>query len=99
MPFDFLPAGADSAALDYQRHPDGSIDHDYYRRLAARERARAVAACWGRMVDAVAATFVVWRERARQRRALAAMDDRMLRDIGISRFRLIQESDKPFWRA
>jgi uncharacterized protein YjiS (DUF1127 family) len=99
MPFDFLSAGADSAALDHRRRPDGSIDHDHYRRVAARERARAVAAGWGQMVHAVAATLVVWRERARQRRALAAMDDRMLRDIGISRFRVTQESGKPFWRA
>jgi uncharacterized protein YjiS (DUF1127 family) len=34
----------------------------------------------------------------RQRRALLALDDRMLKDIGISRADALQEGNKPFWR-
>jgi len=36
-------------------------------------------------------------ERWRQRQALLELDDRLLRDIGISREQAIQEADKPFW--
>lgn len=42
--------------------------------------------------------FGAWRERARQRRALAELDDRMLRDIGVTRRAAVQECAKPFWR-
>ena len=39
-----------------------------------------------------------WRELYRQRRALLALDDAMLKDIGISRVDALQEGNKPFWR-
>lgn len=35
----------------------------------------------------------------RQRRALLALDDVMLKDIGISRADALQEGHKPFWRS
>jgi uncharacterized protein YjiS (DUF1127 family) len=38
-------------------------------------------------------------ERARSRRILRLLDDRMLRDIGIDRGTAQYESDKPFWRG
>jgi uncharacterized protein YjiS (DUF1127 family) len=41
----------------------------------------------------------IWRRRLRERRALAAMDDRGLRDIGLSRYDAYYEAGKPFWRA
>ncbi|MCU0839471.1 MAG: DUF1127 domain-containing protein [Rhodospirillales bacterium] len=37
-------------------------------------------------------------ERARQRRQLATLSDRMLSDIGRDRGQAIAESMKPFWR-
>ncbi|MFZ1427689.1 MAG: DUF1127 domain-containing protein [Geminicoccaceae bacterium] len=37
-------------------------------------------------------------ERRRQRRALADLDDRSLRDIGLSRHQAECEAAKPFWR-
>jgi uncharacterized protein YjiS (DUF1127 family) len=37
-------------------------------------------------------------ERARERRILTAMDERALRDIGLSRGDSAMESYKPFWR-
>ena len=48
----------------------------------------------------VAATrrLIRWRETRRQRQHLAALDDRMLRDIGLSRSDVQVEVEKPFWR-
>lgn len=37
--------------------------------------------------------------RAKQRRALSRLDDRMLSDIGVSRADVEGELSKPFWRA
>jgi uncharacterized protein YjiS (DUF1127 family) len=37
-------------------------------------------------------------ERARQRQALMALDDRLLKDIGVSRADAEREANKPFWR-
>jgi uncharacterized protein YjiS (DUF1127 family) len=46
----------------------------------------------------VADLILLWRERARQRRQLACLSDRMLRDIGLTRADVWVESSKPFWR-
>ena len=40
-----------------------------------------------------------WCGRAAQRRALAALDHRLLRDVGLTRDQAVVESEKPFWRA
>jgi uncharacterized protein YjiS (DUF1127 family) len=37
-------------------------------------------------------------ERARSRRLLATLDDRMLQDIGIDRAAVSRELSRPFWR-
>lgn len=37
-------------------------------------------------------------ERGRQRRELAHLDDRLLRDIGLTRTQARAEARKPFWR-
>lgn len=39
-----------------------------------------------------------WRERARQRRALLALDDRLLRDIGVGRAEAEEEARRAFWQ-
>ena len=39
------------------------------------------------------------RQRERSRRELAGMDERMLRDIGLSAGAARFEAGKPFWRA
>lgn len=44
-------------------------------------------------------TIALWRERARQRRALAILPDYMLNDIGVSRIEAWREAEKPFWQA
>ena len=38
------------------------------------------------------------RERVEQRAHLAGMDDRMLKDIGITAVDATHEADKPFWK-
>lgn len=48
-----------------------------------------------RLFDQVAA----WLERSRQRRHLGELDDRLLRDIGVSRAEVEHEVSLPFWQA
>ena len=51
--------------------------------------------------DALNHIFAVlreWHGRSRDRAALAAFDDRMLRDIGVTRVDALYEINKPFWR-
>ena len=38
-------------------------------------------------------------ERQRTRRDLAALDDRMLRDIGLNRYDVEMELRRPWWKA
>ena len=40
-----------------------------------------------------------WQRRADSRRRLAAMDSRMLADMGITREAAEREAKKPFWQA
>jgi len=47
----------------------------------------------------VVATIATWIERNRMRRRLLNLDDRMLRDVGISRAEVHGEATKPFWRV
>jgi uncharacterized protein YjiS (DUF1127 family) len=53
----------------------------------------------GAAIDDAAAILFAWRERARQRRELLALNDRELHDIGLSRADAVGEGDKPFWSA
>lgn len=46
----------------------------------------------------LAEALQLWWERSAQRRELAQLDDRMLRDIGISRADAYGESRKWFWQ-
>jgi len=50
------------------------------------------------IAGALLKTVAVWRERARQRRVLATMDDYLLKDIGLTRVDVDHEAGKPFWR-
>jgi len=40
-----------------------------------------------------------WLDHARQRRHLGELDDRLLRDIGLSRAEVDYESSRPFWQT
>jgi uncharacterized protein YjiS (DUF1127 family) len=48
--------------------------------------------------DALALAYS-WRERSRQRQALLRLDDRLLRDIGLTRADVEGEASKRFWRG
>lgn len=50
----------------------------------------------GRM-NALLATPSLWVERHRTRRALAELDDHLLRDIGVTQAEAQIECAKPFW--
>lgn len=39
-----------------------------------------------------------WRARIRQRADLAELDDRLLRDVGLTRHDVLRETGKPPWR-
>ena len=52
-----------------------------------------------RAVVALFDTVAEWAERRRQRRALEALPDHLLHDIGLSRADAVNEADKPFWRG
>lgn len=43
--------------------------------------------------------LATWRERANQRRELANLDYRTMRDLGISPTDVQFEANKPFWRS
>ena len=64
---------------------------------------RPTAASFGEILLEAAArvlrTLLTWQERARQRRALAQLDARMLKDVGLSRAEVDLELRKPFWHA
>ena len=47
-----------------------------------------------KMLDA----YLAWDEKRRQRLALLALSDEILKDIGISRAQADAEGSKPFWR-
>ena len=49
------------------------------------------------LVARVVEALALWRDQARQRRILVALDERMLSDIGSSRAATKRKSDKPFW--
>jgi uncharacterized protein YjiS (DUF1127 family) len=42
--------------------------------------------------------FATWRRRARERDELAHLDERSIRDLGLSPSSIQFEANKPFWR-
>ena len=54
---------------------------------------------FGRFLTGVVTRLAEWQERSEQRLHLAGMDDRMLKDIGVSSVDAARESSKPFWKA
>ena len=42
--------------------------------------------------------LATWRQRTRERRELANLDHRTLRDLGLSSSEIQFEANKPFWR-
>ncbi len=79
--------------------------HTISQRLTAFEAAvgRTGAGYFRGLIGAAASrtfgTLLLWQRRAHERHALAHLDDRILRDLGLSRAEVAWESRKPFWRA
>ena len=61
----------------------------------AASRGSRIGRCLG---NHVVASLREWRRRSRERAELAALDDRMLKDIGLTRADAEFLSNKPFWR-
>jgi uncharacterized protein YjiS (DUF1127 family) len=89
----------------------GRIGAGYFRDLvrAAASRTFGTLLLWQRraafrdLVRAAASrafgTLLLWQRRADERHALAHLDYRILRDLGLNRAEIAWESRKPFWRA
>jgi uncharacterized protein YjiS (DUF1127 family) len=61
---------------------------------------------WSRFVhavdgglDSMVDTLLTWQRRHKDRMHLMSLDDRLLRDIGISPADVDREASKPFWRS
>ena len=50
-----------------------------------------------RLTSAVLHELIEWRWRSSQRHILRSLDDRMLKDVGLSRADIDRELEKPFW--
>jgi uncharacterized protein YjiS (DUF1127 family) len=66
-------------------------------RLSGRTPAPAERAL-GSRATSLLRHILTWAERIRQRRALQALDEWVLKDIGLSRADVMREYDKPFWQ-
>jgi uncharacterized protein YjiS (DUF1127 family) len=53
---------------------------------------------WRVSAPATLRLIALWRERTRQRQALASLDARLLHDIGVTPYDAAYECNKPFWR-
>ena len=85
---------AHSPAMTYHHiHPAPNASQ-----LIRRPRFTRLITLSDRLLSRFGQALTIWQERDRQRRALARLDDRLLRDIGVSRTAALRESQKPFWR-
>lgn len=50
-------------------------------------------------VENVLDRFLTWQRRHKDRMHLLSLDDRMLRDIGVTMADVDKEASKPFWRS
>ena len=72
---------------------------DFGTRAAAQKgRQRALRHSLRQALTSITAMPREWRRRARSRAELAMLDERMLRDIGVTRADIWREVNKPFWR-
>jgi uncharacterized protein YjiS (DUF1127 family) len=74
----------------------------YARRIEADRRERRAVPLTRTLRNGgvwLALALLRWQELAQQRRRLLSLDDRMLKDIGITRAEATREGTRPFWDA
>jgi uncharacterized protein YjiS (DUF1127 family) len=83
-----------------RRAGDGSelIQLPRPEKLARPESGAHRIAAFGRPLNGLIALFVSWHRSLRDRRLLARLDDRALRELGIDRAVVDSESSMPSWR-
>ncbi len=59
----------------------------------------ALSAALAAAMDRCIELLMTWRQREADRAVLAEMNERDLRDVGLTRSEVLVEADKPFWRA
>lgn len=70
------------------------------RTIPAGSNANAKAAglpAWAGVFGVIMASLIALHDRARQRQQLRGLDDRQLRDVGLSRADVVCMTEKPFW--
>lgn len=70
----------------------------HWHTTQARPGQRSGVLALGDAWDHTVATLREWRRRTRERGELAQLDDRMLKDIGLTRADAEFLTNKPFWR-
>lgn len=74
------------------------FQHDLHAGHNGAKHHGGIRALWlslARLIDAV----LDWQERAHQRHHLSGLDDRLIRDMGLSRADVDEEIHKPFWKS
>ena len=66
-----------------------------FSHAATRQGDGSILALASRILDSI----YLWQTRINERREMASLDERMLRDAGTRREEVLRESGKPFWRA
>ncbi len=84
---------------DQERLAHAMVLYDSLYRWLSREPSEAEVFARAPALYRALCTLGDWLAKARQRRALAVLDKRLLRDIGVSPEDAAREVAKPFWRA
>jgi uncharacterized protein YjiS (DUF1127 family) len=71
--------------------------HDEFCTCHHRAAAAPASLAWRSIAFRTTQLVHGWLQRSQQRRNLRELDDRALRDIGLSRAEVNLEADKPFW--
>lgn len=72
--------------------------HAHYTEVRSAGRVLTALRRLPALLAAALDTVLDWMQRERERRQLAALDHRLLRDIGLSRADALEEARKPFWK-
>lgn len=84
---------------DNERLAHAMVMYDSLYRWLSREPSEAAIFARAPALYRALCTLGDWLAKARQRRALAALDRRLLDDIGLTREMAQAETGKPFWRS